>query len=88
MSEEKPVLKYTPAEVDNLIAEVTKWRNRATCWEKAARNAQSRYERLKASIEGLWDRYAQLQSEETIAAQQVEARDAQQQEGSATANAS
>jgi chromosome segregation ATPase len=55
------------AKLNTTQLELQKWKNRATCWEKAARNAQSRYERLKLSIEALWDRYAQCLAEDTLA---------------------
>jgi len=81
-----PVEKFELVEaleksLDEARMEVHKWKNRATCWEKAARNAQSRYDRLKASIEALWDRYAQCMAEETLTSKLAEARDAKQAEG-------
>lgn len=48
--------------------EINKLRNRAICWEKAARNASNRYDRLKAAVEGLLDRYAQIQAEDMVVA--------------------
>ena len=63
--------------VERLQAELLKYKNRATCGEKAARNASNRHERLKAAVEGLLDRYAATLAEETIGAghelQQAEA---------------
>lgn len=72
--------------IERLQLELQKWKNRATCWEKAARNAQARYDRLKVSIEVLWDRYAQCLAEDTLidANKKLEASHAQQESEATT----